>query len=344
MLVLSLVLGAFAVPGATAGTAAAPEVDDPCGDRVINTLDPTTQVPSDVAGAADLDFAFLQENATHLLATVAACNAIEPGLISQLGQTASYSFNVHFTIQGTEVEGSAVVSEDGTAPGGVASAATLNGTSVLIAIPKTALPASAAGTLLTGLHVESSGTAPPVPDTAFEITDRAPDGEDEFGSNYTITGGSDPVANPNDTDGDGLNNTFEQTHFGSPTSPQNATGDPDGDGCNNLCEQKAGTDPNKADTDGDGFSDSAELAAGTNPNDKNSKPATGTTSTTTTTTSTTPTSTSTSTGTSDTSSSTSASPADKLLKIDAQYTYVAAGGALLVIVLAVIGRFGRWGL
>lgn len=46
----------------------------------------------------------------------------------------------------------------------------------------------------------------------------------------------------NDTDGDGLPDPWEITHFTNTTS-QNGTGDPDTDGANNLAEFAAGTDP-----------------------------------------------------------------------------------------------------
>ncbi len=76
-----------------------------------------------------------------------------------------------------------------------------------------------------------------------------------------------------DTDADGLNDTWEEEHFGNLTA--NATDDPDADGCDNACEFAAGTDPNVADTDGDGISDGDEIAAGGDPLD----PSDGTTDT-----------------------------------------------------------------
>ena len=48
-------------------------------------------------------------------------------------------------------------------------------------------------------------------------------------------------SDPNDTDGDGLPDSWEMAHFGN--LDQTATGDPDGDGFNNLAEFNAGTDP-----------------------------------------------------------------------------------------------------
>ncbi len=67
-----------------------------------------------------------------------------------------------------------------------------------------------------------------------------------------------------DSDGDGLRDTWEVEHFGDLTS-QTGLDDPDGEGLNNVGEQKAGTDPNNADTDGDTASDLTEVAFGTDP-------------------------------------------------------------------------------
>lgn len=337
MLGLSLLLAVLVVPPALAGTQADPDVTDPSGDRAVLTV---TQVPSPVADAADLKAGWVSENATHLFFNIESYHDIAAGLVATVGATASYEFAFHFTLAGTDTHAEATVASTGTTATAPATAAAVTGAVLNITVPKSALSSSAAGTLLTGLEITVAANAGP----QALVSDEAP-GTTGTTRNYTITGGAAPVSNPNDTDGDGLNNTFEQANFGSPTSPQNGTGDPDGDGCNNLCEQKAGTDPNKADTDGDGATDAAEIAAGTDPKDPKSKPAPATTSTTTTpsTTSTTTSTTSSSTTTASTSSS-SASVGDKLLKVDPQYTYVAAGGAAVVILLAIIGRFGRWGL
>ncbi|MEO5915655.1 MAG: alpha-L-fucosidase, partial [Luteolibacter sp.] len=47
---------------------------------------------------------------------------------------------------------------------------------------------------------------------------------------------------PSDSDGDGLLDSWETTHFGSLS--QGSDGDPDGDGTNNITEQRLGLDPN----------------------------------------------------------------------------------------------------
>lgn len=69
---------------------------------------------------------------------------------------------------------------------------------------------------------------------------------------------------PDDTDADGLLDSWEMEHFGS--LGQGPEDDPDGDGLTNLEEFNAGTNPNNADSDGDGISDKDELAMGLDPN------------------------------------------------------------------------------
>ena len=72
-----------------------------------------------------------------------------------------------------------------------------------------------------------------------------------------------------DTDGDGLNDNFEET-----TDPLNP--DVDGDTLSDGDEIATyGTDPNDTDSDDDDFEDQAEIAAGTDPLDAASKPALG---------------------------------------------------------------------
>jgi hypothetical protein len=68
---------------------------------------------------------------------------------------------------------------------------------------------------------------------------------------------------PGDTDGDGLNDEWETTNFGSLVA-QNGTGDPDHDYATNEQEETAATSPNNAtlwpDSDNDGLADGWETA------------------------------------------------------------------------------------
>ena len=74
-----------------------------------------------------------------------------------------------------------------------------------------------------------------------------------------------------DTDGDGLNDKWEEEHGLDPTDNgsrdlnNSPNGDSDGDGLTNAQELLLGTNLQDPDTDGDGVSDGIEVAAGTDP-------------------------------------------------------------------------------
>jgi hypothetical protein len=75
-----------------------------------------------------------------------------------------------------------------------------------------------------------------------------------------------------DDDNDGLTDAFELAHGFNPLVAGEERLDTDGDGLDNLFEQTAGTDPNAIDSDGDGFSDAEEIAANSDPNNPDSWP------------------------------------------------------------------------
>ena len=76
--------------------------------------------------------------------------------------------------------------------------------------------------------------------------------------------------NANDSDGDGLLDSWEITYFATITL-YNGTDDPDADGCNNACELTRNLNPMHPDTDDDGLTDGQEALSsvpgytGTNP-------------------------------------------------------------------------------
>ncbi len=66
-----------------------------------------------------------------------------------------------------------------------------------------------------------------------------------------------------DSDGDGLDDAWEQQYFGGLSAV--AAADPDGDGLTNAQEHALGSDPTRFDTDGDGLSDGRERDLRTDP-------------------------------------------------------------------------------
>ena len=81
-----------------------------------------------------------------------------------------------------------------------------------------------------------------------------------------------------DTDGDLLNDKWEEDHGFDPNDPgtgdpdNGPNGDPDGDGLTNAQELALGTDPNNRDTDGDSILDAEEVASGHDPKSDQSYP------------------------------------------------------------------------
>lgn len=68
-----------------------------------------------------------------------------------------------------------------------------------------------------------------------------------------------------DSDGDGMEDTWETAYGFDPADPSDASYDEDGDSLSNLDEYNEGTDPTNPDTDGDLRYDGAEVSAGTDP-------------------------------------------------------------------------------
>ena len=70
-----------------------------------------------------------------------------------------------------------------------------------------------------------------------------------------------------DTDGDGMSDTWEVAYGLNPYSPEDGNADLDSDGLTNVEEYLAGTIPTESDTDGDGVPDATEVMEQQNPLD-----------------------------------------------------------------------------
>ena len=342
---------ALFVSPVSAGTQAAPELTDNANDQALtpegqalpNPVLPTgctAPAPSQACLFTRLDILSMwidNETADNIQVNILFTGA--PGGAT----TSSYIWQ----FSAVPIGGTTAVVATATATGGATTTPPAAGQNVVSAavsgniLQLTIAKSIYAGTGITTMTIHTEGRAPAAaPGNVLFATDDA-----AAAGTVAYTFGAS-VGDPFDSDADGLNDTWEQTNFGDLN--ETAEGDPDADGLNNTAEFDEGTDPNDEDTDDDGASDGDEVAAGTNP-----LVADGTTTTTTPTDSTTtaPTdtnSTSTTTGgdgPGGDGNGTTKPFADRLTDaFKAQYLPIATAGAGALILLSLIGRFGRWGL
>lgn len=318
-----------------AGTAAAPEVQDPAGDVAVDNLLGDIPVIGESGDFGDIDIisGYFTINGTNLdLRLTMNATADQGGLYNATFNVTSGATSTPFSVQ-----------RAGTTTTPAAATSAVAGSNVTFTIALSALGAGQ-GSALTGLTISTSRTdsaALPLP-----LDDQTGSDTAGPGTAFTVT----PPPNPDDTDGDLLNDTWEQQYFGNITA-QNATGDPDGDGLTNGQEEALGTDPTKADTDGDGVNDKDDPFP-TDPTRGGT--ASGTSSTSSTSSTRPPTGTSTGTTTSD-SRTTGGAPGGEgdvkslgdavdRLQSDPGYLGLSGGGFLAVLVLCIIALAVRWSL
>jgi hypothetical protein len=325
------------------GTLEAPEIQDPANDQAVVDTIPCTplEAAADCPAGSRIDIVTVWIDTET--ATTFNVNILTTGVPGG-ATTASAQWDFHATFAGTEVVATATAVGGATpgapVPGANVATAAVDGNTLILTIAKSVYGAPVAGSTLTGMFVQGTSTIPaPLPFPLPAATDRAPN--EGAGADYIFTGGSGAAPDPNDTDGDGLNDTCEQQYFGNLTA-QNATGDPDGDGLTNGQECALGTDPTNADTDGDGTPDNLDPF----PTD----PTRGGPSSTTTSTSRSSTSSSTSRSSSTTGGGGDDDKVESLgdaidkLQSDAGYLGMSSGGLLAVLVLCVIALAVRWSL
>jgi hypothetical protein len=340
------------VQPADAGTEAAPEIQDPANDQLIGG-----EVPACAPVAGCVTYSRIDIRTVWIdteTADTFNVNIILGG-VPGAPTTHSSEWEFHATYGGTEVVATASSPGGGQAAtppvaGANVQAVAVVDNTLILTIAKSVYGTVAPGSPLTGLFVMGNAGPPgPLAGTVTLATDRAPN--EGAGTDYVFGGSGGNQTCPNctaeDIDGDGLNNTCEEEHFGSTNSTANSTGDPDGDNLTNGQECALGTDPTNADTDGDGVNDDEDPFP-TDPARGGTTTSTGTTTsgtrTTTTSRSTTTGGGGTTTGGDGDGSVTDLDSAIQKLESDLGYLGMSAGGFLAVLLLCIVGLAVRWSL
>jgi hypothetical protein len=328
------------VQPAQAGTADAPEIQDPADDQAVLG---TVPAQDQFGGNSDILAGWISgETATDVHLYI-----LSQGDFTD-GTAGPYTFTFHLTVAGTAYTATVTTGAPQTA-GGVATAVTVANNIADLTVPKSAIGSPVSGATMTALFIQSAGGSPSqVPQGVFG--DRAPDSGN--GADYIFNGGGGGSTTPGDSDNDGMNDTCEIKYFGN-TTAQNASGDPDQDGLTNGQECALGTDPTKADTDGDGTNDKDDSApldptkGGTNSTSSSSSSSSSQSSSSSSSSSSL--ASHSATGGSSTGGKTKGAPKDlneamDRLTSDPGYLGLSSGGFLAVLIMCIIGLAVRWSL
>lgn len=345
MALLSLVFALLAtalMEPASAGTADAPEVQDPANDIIRSGVGPLVGTPAQAARAwteIDIIKAFFTINGTNLTTTLT--------MVGAPAATATYAASFNVTPAGGNTTRYELRKASATVTPSNATA-TISGNNVTFNIPLTALNVSGIASFNNLTITTTATNTGTLPDP---LTQDDQTGSDIAGPGLAFSNGPPPT--PGDADNDGLNDTCEMRWFNSTAAQNNSSSDQDNDTLTLGQECALGTDPTKADSDGDGTPDGTDpfptdaTQGGTNSTGNN----TNTTSNTTTTTSRTNTTTSrTNTTTTTRSGATTDDPIGSIdeaverLRSDLSYLGASAGGLLAVLTLCILALAVRWSL
>jgi hypothetical protein len=334
--ILGVLLASFSMAllqPASAGSESSPEVQDPTGDvqstRGLLAISPlvTIQTWTEI----DIVKAWFTVNGTNLTTTIQVAGTASA--------TATYAAKFNVTSNGTTTARELRKAGSTVTPTGTT--AVVAGRNVTFTTSLAALNLTAGGNV-TGLVIVTSNSNTgllPTADDDQSGTDTAGPGLAFFYSTQ-----SPPVVNPNDTDGDGLNDTCEMTYWGNLTATNNATADEDGDGLTNAEECALGTNPRIADTDGDGVNDKDDPFP-LDPTQGGLNSTTNTTTSTNTTTTTTSGTTTTGNGTTTTDGSIDGlGDVIDALQADLGYFGGSFAGLLAVLALCILALAVRWSL
>ena len=105
------------------------------------------------------------------------------------------------------------------------------------------------------VRITRTESSPLIYDLGYPLLLEVTSNSETIENEYTLVRWITFVADPTDTDMDGMTDVYEQTYGLNPNSAADASGNLDGDGFTNLEEYEQRTNPISRDTDNDGVED-----------------------------------------------------------------------------------------